>query len=821
MRYLKQREDFIKNNNFSNYSLIKEDSGPLANEIPWGDSLLGRLINSVIRKAEIGMNLVRIDSVIDRLKGEFDKLIADSVVKTLDKKDAILIFKIKISTLLGKLKEAVDKGEDVEIIKSITKDLIKDVESYKATSPEGEEAKKDLLAKLNEFLKDLDKKPEDIKDKNNILPKMMENFTSVYNILCQYDKIKKETGSVKKNLGEKEKETKGLTGSMATTAVKDKDLKKDSYSWSINEQEDVKSLTFDPKLSSVIKPLYGFFVQTGRLTFDGTEFNKLLGSDKGYKNQYRERGLSIQKIYNVIRGLFKLPNIETKANESVDDILGRTDDTGKLIFNLYNVTKTKESSNFDGIGEVMTSEIAKFNSTMKEILSFKSEVKENVPTEPNVEPKAESMIYRYSQFIKEAEETPVSKEEPSKEPKAGESVREIFYRIFSTDYLDKWVITEETAKRLEIEMDKANTLKSITINGIDPIIEIVKIFNRAWKLHTVPVIPSGRTGEKVSSRTKRDYYYMGTGNEPTGAAAGGAGPWRVRTIYDKWESAVQDIIKDSKYQVIFNKDTTIKVGEADTRVNVDKEGKEGGGRALLKFINSMLDGDDLYKKGSQAAFINQYFGIQVKDESLGYTGDKKEIEKTTGDLKPTTKYSFKKVESLPDGTLLKEDNVGRRFFSVKYNDGSHKTRYFFIDKREGDHIFVKFSPSFYQFKQYLKKIGSIDLPKDIVVLEKDTNNKDLPIYYGKILMSDLPIKGGKVLKISSFNISNYNKFKVAKKETGEVKEPTREEITITGIDEVSILVDSNDTVVRLDDNIVTKGNGLDGTDRDVYKDKLK
>lgn len=814
MRYLKQREEFIKNNNFSNYSLIKEDSGPLANEIPWGDSLLGRLINSVIRKAEIGMNLVKIDSVIDRLKGEFDKLISDSVVKTLDKKDEILIFKIKISTLLGKLKEAVDKGEDVEKIKTITKDLIKDVESYKATSPEGEETKKELLDKLNEFLEELDKKPEDVKSKNTILPKMMENFTYVYNILCQYDKIKKETGAVKKNLGEKEK-IAGITASMATVNVKDI---KDSYSWHINEQEGASS-TFDPKLGAVIKPLYGFFVQTGRLTFDGTEFNKLLGSDQGYKNQYRERGISIQKIYNVIRGLFKLPKIETKANESVDDILGKTDDTGKFIFNLYNVTKTKESGNFDGIGEVMTAEIAKFNSTMKEILSFKQEVKENTPTEPKTEPKVESMIYRYSQFIKEAEETPVSKE-PSKEP-SGESVREIFYRIFSTDYLDKWVITEETAKRLEIEMDKANTLKSITINGVDPIVEIVKIFNRAWKIHTVDVIPSGRTGEKVSSRTKRDYYYMGTGTEPAGAEAGGKGPWRVRTVYDKWESAVLDIIKDSKYQVIFNKDTTVKVGEADTRVNVDKEGKEGGGRALLKFMNSMLDGDDLYKPGAQAAFINQYFGIQVKDESLGYTGDKKSIEKTTSVLKESTKYSFKKVDSMPDGNLLKEADMTRRFFSVKYNDGSAKTRYFFIDRKEGDHIFVKFSASFYQFKQYLKKTGTIELSKDIVTAEKGADKKDLSIYYGKILISDLPIKYGKTLKISSFDISNYNKFKVAKKETGDVTEPKKEQITISGIDEVSVLVDGNDSVFKLDDNIVTKGDGLDGVDRDVYKEKLK
>ena len=804
MRYLKQREEFIKNNKFSNYSLIKEDSGPLANEIPWGDSLLGRLINSVIRKAEIGMNLVRIDSVIDRLKGEFDKLIADSVVKTLDKKDAILIFKIKISTLLGKLKEAVDKGEDVEIIKSITKDLIKDVEGYVATSPEGDDAKKDILSKLNEFLKSLDTKKEGKPTEKGLITihsKLVENFTSVYNILCHYHKMKVETGNVQKKSMEKEKASKKFGEAGKKVPTRDL-IKKESI---LNEQTE----STDANLLKSIKPLYDY---SNKKYFNfpedegqrKSEFLNIIGN-----NQNKS---PLVKIYTIIRK-------KLGVNESLVQFLTRPEDIANFVFTIYQTTKTKEAGDFAGIGDMMKTEIAKFNSTMKEILSFKSAPKEN---NAPVEPKTESILYKYSQFIKEAEETPVKEESPKKEePKkeeGDESIKEIFYKIFSTDYLNKWVITEETAKRLEIEMDKANVSKSIVINGIDPIMEIVKIFNRAWKLHTVANIPSGRTGEKVSSRTKRDYYYMGTGNEPKGADAGGAGPWRIRTIYDKWESDVQDIMKNSKYQVIFNKDTTIKVGEADTRINVDKERKEGGGRALLKFMNSMLDGDDLYRKGAQAAFINQYFGIQVDDESLGFKGDKTIIDKTTEGLKETTKYSFKKVESLPDGTLLKEGDI-RKFFSIKYNDGKKNTKYFFIDKIEGDNVFVKFSPSFHQFKQYLKKKGGVDLSKDIVVLEKDTTKNDYPIYYGRFSSSILPIKGGKTIKISGFNITDYIKSKLTKKETGKATEPKKEEITITGIDEISVLVDSNDTPFRLDDNLASKGDGLDAPTkecRDIY-----
>ena len=65
MKYLSNRDEFLKRsiNKINEYKsledkdLVKinedvENSGPFANDIPWGDSLLGRLINSTIRKAK-------------------------------------------------------------------------------------------------------------------------------------------------------------------------------------------------------------------------------------------------------------------------------------------------------------------------------------------------------------------------------------------------------------------------------------------------------------------------------------------------------------------------------------------------------------------------------------------------------------------------------------------------------------------------------------------------------------------------------------------------------------------------------------------------
>src|ERR1035437_3669777 len=96
MKYLKQREEFIKNNKFSNLDSLNE--AVLANDIAWGDSLLGRLISSVIRKAGVGVNLLKMDSVIQRLKDEFEKLVAEGKIEAIGSKEITAkVEKIKVS----------------------------------------------------------------------------------------------------------------------------------------------------------------------------------------------------------------------------------------------------------------------------------------------------------------------------------------------------------------------------------------------------------------------------------------------------------------------------------------------------------------------------------------------------------------------------------------------------------------------------------------------------------------------------------------------------------------------------------------------------
>lgn len=84
MKYISNREKFL------NSLKINE---VLENEITWGGSLIGRLINSTIRKVKIGYNHNRIDAVIKDLRSELDYLVTSSLKGDTSKKMHELIIK--------------------------------------------------------------------------------------------------------------------------------------------------------------------------------------------------------------------------------------------------------------------------------------------------------------------------------------------------------------------------------------------------------------------------------------------------------------------------------------------------------------------------------------------------------------------------------------------------------------------------------------------------------------------------------------------------------------------------------------------------------
>jgi hypothetical protein len=71
-------------------------------------------------------------------------------------------------------------------------------------------------------------------------------------------------------------------------------------------------------------------------------------------------------------------------------------------------------------------------------------------------------------------------------------------------------LSKDDVEQLKSDFDKKieQTKDSIIISDIDPVIEICKIFNRAHKLHTTQVIPSGRNNGKVSNMTFESIHHL-------------------------------------------------------------------------------------------------------------------------------------------------------------------------------------------------------------------------------------------------------------------------------------------------------------------------
>ena len=809
MKYLNSREEFLKQynkivnikesyrSNFSNKELIKEDSGPFANNIGWGDSLLGRLINSTIRKAKIGTNLIRIKAVEQRLRDAMDEILLTSSVAELDENDKKLYAKALITTYLLALQEAVKNGDPLDELKSLTNTAINAVEQN-----EDIENKNELLRQLNEWLKFLnsfeeivDDEDENVEDENvedenvekletddekyskleSSLPTMLNNLSSLYYILKNYkeinfiirknkdtknqhkyitkggetiEDIQKNQEINKSNLSseqiimkneinlkttftnvanklpkEKTPLPKGLSLVFESQEVK---LSNKNININVNEEHLIKALE---KLKVAINSLID--TKDGKLPIT-EEFVKTLLE----KNKEGENKELIIALYNNINKYLvgnRKQTIQEKdplykeSYEYLMPISLKSPKGGKMEIVAEKIARfSKRALQFDGtnlysgLGELGTS-LKKFVESMKVLMKNPIVYKKN-------NYKKESYLFNYDKFIsvKESEdnnETSVSK--PKSKLTSSEKIKDWWDKNMD---LKKWVVEKTEVEKIRVNLDKklAEKKDSIVINGMDPILEIVKIFNRAYKLHTTQVIPSGRSGGKVSNKTFMEYHSFGGGTPDTAGASGG--PYRNIAIFNQWEDCVLDIKKDKKYQPIFNVGTRIKVGNE----YIDKAGSN-----LRKFMTDMLDGDELYKggtgkeQGAQAKFLDKYFGYkaEVDGKDTYYDGDREAVNETAGGINPiflTTQNSNTAIK------YNKETDLKNTFFILRLKDfgeNDSRTYYFYIQDVKDGILYLTYSLTAYHMIKYIKKSkGDISVKSDFVTIDKkDKNGREYPI----------------------------------------------------------------------------------------------
>lgn len=443
----------------------------------------------------------------------------------------------------------------------------------------------------------------------------------------------------------------------------------------------------------------------------------------------------IKDSYNKIGDIGKLFNESIKA---ISDISQRKKASDKIArFAKFSMQLEGENM-YGGLGEI-GKPIKEFNKLFKKLLNTKFEEK-----------KQENTLLNYKSFllIKEAEENENIEAQSPKTSKTSVQIREYFFK--NMDY-DRWVI-----EKTEVEKIKRNVEESSnTINefGYDHILEIVKLFNKAYKIYTTPTIPSGREGGKVSNKTFREYTYLGTSSSASPSGPG-YGPWRNNKVFDRFEDAIQDIKKSDEYKPIFSAETNVVLGDGTV--------KKGGGKILLKFIEDLLDGDNLYKTGAQKKFMEKYFNLKVESKDIGNNRKDTKDDKSASDLADDViskekKFIFKRVNKIK--------NITRSLYAIE--EGSKKDFYYMLIITEDEKsVYVKMSKSFSQISRYYKESDIKILKGDITRIS--TQKRDL--LFGKIDKSKFDLNIGDKLDVSVFSFQKLSEDRQRIKQNIEKKE---------------------------------------------------
>ena len=902
MKYLSNRDEFLKRslNKIEEYKSIEIDleklnetdnSGPFANDIPWGNSLIGRLINFGIRKARMGANLLRIKPVGKRLEETFKNLLDGSTTSTLSEENKKDQNRLTISKLLEELDKAVKESANVGEIKRLTNEAISNISKI-----EGLENKESLLSQLEEFKKFLEQFKDDeggkettdegegegegegkegegeekgenkevgvekgSKTSESMYPTMIKTLKSLALVISNYKQVKIE--SVKKTTADtstKDTKLKYITVAGDTVEKIQKNPKANLKKLTAADirSKNTQVLIKYPKDSSTMPAglvllMESFMFEAigeggspDRANIKGGEdhltqaFTKLkkaietlespkdkgVGVDVKFLNEITSKSLDT-KNKEIIKSLFTEVNRylvgDKKAtlNAATDPLYKESieiiSDKNKKIVVAEKIARfTKRALQFDGeglyggLGETGKN-LQPFVEGMKSIMAIKPA--EEKPAEETTKFKVgdvvkwknkegkeiskkiekikdgsyyftsekgeeyskketdltkESVISKYSSFIsyiKEADEDT----EASDPVKMTTSQKIIDYWDKKID-IKSFILERTEENKIVANFEKITASKEIVINGLDPIIEIVKLFNRAYKLHTTKVIPNVETSDgRVSASEFANYTPFGDGTRMTAGISGG--PYRNNMIFNEWESKVQDIIKKPENEAIFREETILKTKDG----NIIKD----AGKNLLKFINDMLDGEELYKPskgygdkamGKQAEFIEKYFGATKDDLNggLGVVMAKSDAESNTGNstaMPDPLNLQFKKDLI----KLEKLDEMSGSFFAcgTKDNEGKDKQIYFYVQSADTTWAYVTYCESFYFFKRYIRESGQIVKSDSYQGLDKQTkidqSNEDgqYKIKATRIRLVDLINKDGQfILKDKKFIIKYLTKY---------------------------------------------------------------
>lgn len=865
--------------------------GPFRNELRWGDSLVGRILHSIVRKAIIGTKLVRVKFVVERLVQAMDEILASSMIATLSKEDRFDYNKAVIGEFLIAIKEAVEdyaKGD-----KSVT---IKDIIGYidqaleKLSEIEELENKNELERQLNEFKKfleqfkdvdddeaalDAEEKSIEQKetgggkqqfgsesDKNSptiLYPVMVKTLTALSKLLLNYKTFKIEAKPSKEDEGSNvivlnggetiesiQKNTalnkKGLSVEQILAAnvdiLKPYKEKADKLKTQVSKLQLPKGLKLKMVFSATSAKKESFLYEAGPIaggtggspvgigTGAGTGRNTANTEESHLSQAWsklktacdilespKEKGIGISNKFltellskskekegkEAIMSLFieverflkgdKKSTLNAPQDPLYKESLEIVSDKNKKVIVAEKIARfTVRAMQFDGkglygsLGDVGKN-LQEYVESIKLLNQMNIPVpkKESKPEEKKPEVK-ESLLLKYDRFISwklfEAEEGEEEKETTRTKVKK--------YYDENCEF-EKFLLTKEELKiiRDNLEKKEAENKDSVIINGQDPVLDVVRCFNRAYKLHTSQVIPSNRTDGAVSTAIFSEYTCFGSGSPEDAGQEGG--PYRNNAIFNQWEQGVLKVMRDKEYQKIFNVGTKLRVGD---------ELIEKAGSNLRKFMSDMLDGDELYKsgdstggQGAQAKFLDEYFGITdgSNPERVSFESGPKAEEEINGIRNTANAIKPIKLKSVSDPIVFeKSSDLEGTFLVLKGTVENKPVEYFmYIQKVRGDDAEITYCRSSYHMRKYISKsqMGQSVDTDDPIFKNKEAKDKDGNFYKISAITMSIPkflAKSGKFQNGSTLKITPIIKKKTKEGKINNLEKETEfgKEVTV-------------------------------------------
>lgn len=696
MKYLKNKNTYIN----EAFDMSGQSSGPLGNDINWGDSLVGRMFSSISRRFTTNYSINKIGNIAEDIESEFDALLASGAIKETDKEDEFNFF--KISYLLGELKRVIDedskKDKILENVENLV-DFLSEIREFKNDKAGLKQELEDSLSDFEEYLKSIDNKEDSDEE----------------------DKVKTDSN--------KELSTKQLSEMLYDLVDSMKNIYESLDSKGLLKNTDTDDDDIDDKTKTVSKYIFG-----GK----GDESNSLT------KDKFVElfKYLKLEKSKDRFISLIK--KIKTMFSDKVNEESNYDDNFltsfAKSVVDFGKKTLSLENEKLD---KSILKHIKDFNKSLKNIINLEVETNES----------NKSLLMGYRQFMVINERTNTGKE-----------IKEFFY---NNVVIDNWVVDEEKVE--DIKKTVEDSSKNIKEVDLDPILSIVKLFNRAFKVYTTMTIPSSRSGGKVSNRVFRRYTKLsGSSGSPDNP---GVGPFKINKVFDKFEDKIQDIIRNEKYRPIFDKDTVIELG--------DGRKVKGGGKILLNFIQELLDGDKLYNGNAQSKFFKEYFGLDVNDKKIGTNIIKKELNKNSPEevkdnsdnsdesVPDTSNYenSEEEVSTATPNLNAPKNDEGQIISEFKEHDsitdldgtiysiliGKNELYYLMVLTTQDEYVYVKYSRTFLNFDKYLDE--DFDVKKGDL---KEIEMKPKIVFFGKISKEDFDIVENETINIKAINILEFN-----------------------------------------------------------------